>query len=52
MQPGCYLQSAAHCFSFELQPAAAMRSSCYAESKVPAMELSLDCSWEWGVLYF
>ena len=29
-----------------------MRSSCCAKPKIPAMELSSDCSWDWGVLYF
>lgn len=52
IQLGCYLQSAAHWSSFELQPAATMGFSYYAKSKLPAMELSLDCSWDWGVLYF
>lgn len=48
MQPACYLQSAARWYSCALQPAAAMRSSCCAKSKLPAIELSSDCS----VLYF
>lgn len=52
MQPGCYLQSAACWYSSVLQPAAAMRCSCCAKPKLPAMELSLDRSWDWGTLYF
>lgn len=52
MQPGCYLQSAAHWYSFALQPAAAIRSFCCVRPKLPAMELSSDCSWDWGTLYF
>lgn len=44
MQPGCY--------SFLLQAAASMRSSFRAKRKLHAVELSSDCSQDWGVLYF
>lgn len=52
MQPGCYLQSATCWYSSALQPAAAMRSSCCAKLKLPAMELGSDHGWDWGMLYF
>lgn len=47
MQLGCYLQSGARWYSFALQ-----HSTCCAKPKLPAMELSSDCSWDWGMLYF